>query len=624
MRRSVQPLVLVLPLLAPAAFAQSRPTIQVDLDATDAPRKVLRVRLEIPARPGPLTLVYPQWIPGEHGPSGPLANFVDVRLEAGGVAIPWRRAPEDMFALSTTVPAGADRVTLSAQFLVPVAAGNFTAGPSATDELAILSWNQLVMVPARTSGDQITISATLSLPAGWSHATALAVSAEGGGKVNFAPVSLTTLVDSPTLIGRHLATYEISERHGAAHRISIVADSAAALAPAAEFAPRLAALVDETLAAFGARHYASYRWLLALSDHVAHFGLEHHESSDNRREERALVEEFRHPSVAGLLAHEYVHSWNGKHRRPAVMLSPDYQKPMHGELLWIYEGLTQYWATVLPARAGFWTPEYARERLAQIAGNLDRQTGRGWRPLGDTADAAQMLFGSPQEWQAARRGTDFYDESVLVWLEADSILRQKTAGRVSLDDFAKRFVGGQDSPPSVAPYTLADVVSILNALAPHDWAAFFDQRIRQVQTRPPLAGLEANGWRLVYNDTPNSVIADGDKRFKGRDLRFSLGLRLDKDGKVLDTRPDGPAFLAGIVPGAKILAVGGRVYSSEHLDDALRGSGAGTVEFVIQSGDEVKTVRAELPDRGHSPHLEPIDGRPDGLTELLAPRTRRR
>ena len=381
-------------------------------------------------------------------------------------------------------------------------------------------------------------------------------------------------------------------------------------------------MIAEAGALFGGRPYAAYRWLVTLSDHVAHFGLEHHESSDNRMPEDTLSEEHLQRGLAGLLAHEYVHTWNGKHRRPKAMLSPDYQQPMQGELLWVYEGLTQYLGLVLPPRSGLWTPEYYRERLAAIAAAADHQSGRAWRPLADTAVSAQILFGSPSEWGSWRRGTDFYDESVLVWLDADMTIRRLTNGQRSLDDLCRRFHGGTTGRPGVRPYDLDELVAALNEVAPHDWRRFFEERVYSVTPRAPLGGIEASGWRLVYDDVPNQSIEDREKRGKLEDWTATLGVQVDDEGTIRDVIPGLPAAKAGLAPGMKVVAVAGRAWDEGVIAEALlaaKGSRS-PIEVVAENVGFARTYRVEHAGGPRYPHLERDPSKPDLLEKVVAPR----
>jgi predicted metalloprotease with PDZ domain len=608
----------ILLVLAASASAQTEP-ISLSLDASQVGQRILHVSSEIPVAPGPVTLLYPKWIPGEHGPTGPLVNFVDLHLSAGGKEITWERDPLEMYALRVVIPAGVTRLSTQADFLFPGEGGNFSSGPGATNSLAVLSWNNVALYPQGTSGDVLRIAPTLRLPAGWSYATSLVKQGEEGGVVRFTPVSLATLVDSPVLIGEHLVDLDLGTHEGASHHLVITADRAADLASAKELTAPMQRLVDETLALFGAHHYNSYRWLLTLSDHVEHFGLEHHESSDDRLDEETLLKEESRRGLAGLLAHEFVHSWNGKYRRPEGLLSPDFLKPMNGSLLWVYEGLTEHLGYLLPARAGLWTPEYYREELAATAAGLDAETGRNWRPLGDTAVAAQMLYGTPSDGRARRRGVDFYEESIFLWLDVDTLLRERSKGKVTLDDFCHRFHGGKSSGPAVVPYTRDDVVKTLNDLVPYDWNSVFAERVDRVAPRLGMSGVERAGWRLVYNDKKNPAIEDGEARNESRDWRFSLGFAVSKESVIADVLPDSPAGRAGLVVGAKLVGIGGHVYTPRAVDAVLAETkgGGGPIDVVIADGDALRTLRLDYHDGPRYPHLERIDGRADMLSDIL-------
>jgi predicted metalloprotease with PDZ domain len=618
--RPVLAFLAVLVSLAPAvAVAAENVPITLALDASRVTQRLLHVSSEIPVAPGPLTLLYPKWIPGEHGPTGPLVNLVDLHLSANGRELAWERDAVEMYALHLVIPAGTTRLVTEADFLFPGEGGNFSSGPGATDALAVISWNTVALYPMGTSGDALRIAPSLRLPTGWSYATALVKQGEEGGAVRFAPVSLTTLVDSPVLTGAHLVDLDLGVHDGAPHHLAIAADRAADLAGAGDLTAPMSRLVAETLALFGAHHYGSYRWLLSLSDHIEHFGLEHHEASDDRVDEETLVKEESKRTLPGLLAHEFVHSWNGKYRRPEGLLSPDFQRPMRGALLWVYEGLTEHLGLLLPTRAALWTPDYYREQIAGIAASLDTRTGRNWRPLGDTAVAAQILYGTPSDGRAQRRSTDFYEESIFLWLDVDTLLREKSQGRVTLDDFCHRFHGGANSGPELRPYTREDVVKTLNDLVPFDWQGLFAERVDRVAPRLPMSGVERAGWKLVYNDKPNAAMADDEARRENHDWRFSLGFSVNKKDDVTEVLPDSPAGRAGIVAGVKLLGVGGHVYTARAVEAALAETkgGSAPLEVVVADGDALRTYRLDYHDGPRFPHLERIEGRPDGLADIL-------
>ena len=599
-------------LLILAGSAAAAPAMRVAVDASEAPRHLLHTRLIIPARPGPLTLVYPKWIPGEHAPSGPLSGMAGLRITARGQALPWRRDAEDMFAFHVEVPAGASELEVSFDH-TQAPGGNFSASGSASAQLAVVSWNQVVLYPKGARPGELAVSASLTPPAGWKHASALP-EVRGAARIDFAPASLETLVDSPVLLGQNLRTVAL----GGAHFLHVAADSTAALGFGDDIVERYRRLVAEAHALFGAHHYRAYHFLLSLSEYVAHFGHEHHESSDNRQRERVFLDDALRVTGAGLLPHEYVHSWNGKFRRPAGLATPDFQAPMKGDLLWIYEGLTQYLGEVLTARSGLRSIEQEREAIALTAAALDVAPGRTWRPLADTAVAAQILYGGPSEWRSWRRGVDFYPESELIWLEADALIRGKSGGQRSLDDFCRAFHGKTSGPPAVEPYTLDDVVGALNAVAANDWGAFFRARIDAPTKRAPLGGLEAAGWRLVYQETPTGFFKQGEQAAKVVNLSFSLGLLLKDDGTVLDAIPGAPAARAGVAPGMKVIAVNGRRFNPDVVKDAVRATKQrADLELLVENGEYFRAYRLGYRGGARYPMLERIAGKGDVLGEIL-------
>jgi predicted metalloprotease with PDZ domain len=607
------------------------PPIRIAVDLREAPRRIFHARLQIPAAPGSLTLVYPKWIPGEHMPSGPIADLVGLKFFAGGKPLTWRRDDVDMYAFHLEVPAGADSVEAHLDYLSPVRSSGYSGGASATAELAVLNWNLVLLYPQGYKTDDLTFAASLRLPDGWKFGTALPVASESSGEIEFQQVSLTTLVDSPVISGTYFHAVALTPGETSAHRLNLAGDSAAAVAISPELVAHFKQLTAEAGALFGARHYRHYDFLLALSDHVRPSGLEHHESSDNRARARALLDPDIYMQFAGLLPHEFVHSWNGKYRRPAGLATPDYQQPMRGDLLWVYEGLTQYLGDILTARSGLRTPEAYREHLAWVGAYLDHWPGRTWRPLEDTAVAAQILYGRPSAWGSWRRGADFYDESLLIWLEADALIRQQTQGRRSMDDFCRRFHGGASGAPAVVTYTFDDVVAAMNEVAAYDWRSFLRARLNSTGPRAPLGGLEASGWRLVYTDAMNQYLRSVEKASEQTDLRFSIGLILrheentNEDGTILDVIPGTPAALAGIGPDMKLIAVNGRRWSPAILREAVRAAKgtSASIDLLVENVGSYKTYRLDYHDGERYPHLVRDASRPDLLEQIIHPRATR-
>jgi predicted metalloprotease with PDZ domain len=608
--------------LAAAAHAAD---MTIHLDARDVARKRIHTTMELAVKPGPVTLAFPQWMPGEHGPTGPLESMIGLTIQANGKALSWQRDPLDMYAINVTVPRGATHLEIALESGLAVGGSGFSAAPTSSEELAVLPWNEFVLFPKGEDADKISTLASVVPPADWSIACALDMNPAAGGGYAFEGASLARLIDSPVQIGRYAVRVDLTgsePRPDIKHSISIMADSAAAAIPPAHFAEGYSRLVAESGALFGSRMYRHYTWLLSLSDHVAHFGLEHHESSDNRREENALSDPAMHISVARLLGHEYVHSWNGKYRRPLGLLSPDYQKPMDGSLLWVYEGMTQFWGFVLPTRAGLITPPNFRELLAANAGDLDIEPGARWRPLADTAVAAQNLFNAPDAFASSRRDTDFYDASVYLWLDVDAELRARTDGRATLDDFVKRFYAGASGAPQLKSYVEKDLYDALAALAPGDWRAVIHRHLDATGTNAMLAAIERSGWKLIYTPVMNSWTEHLQKRQKSVEREWSIGLRLDKDAKIVDAIDDRAAARAGAGPGMTVIAVNGKKFSTEVLDAAILEAQAThkPIALLVLNNDYYRTLSVEYFDGPRYPHFARLEGRPDILSQVLASR----
>ena len=605
------------------SLAFSGPTISIAVDATEAPRKILHAKLRIPATPGTLTLYYPKWIPGEHAPDGPVVDLAGLNFFASGKPLKWRRDLLDGWTIHVEVPNGENEVLADLDYLEPATLmGGFSAGSSATEKLLILSWNQVLLYPKGWKSDDLTYSASLRIPDGWKYATSLPVSNANGSDLHFAPVSLTMLVDSPVLTAQYLKAVPLNPGQAPPAELDAAADSAAALEPPQEVWDRYRNLVNQAGALFGAQHYRDYHFLYTLSDHVAHFGLEHHESDDSRVEERGLVDETQRKLNAGLLPHEYVHSWNGKYRRPADLATPDYQQPMQTDLLWVYEGLTEYLGNILTARSALWTPEQYRDYLAGVAAGLDHLPGRTWRNLQDTADAAPQLYFAPHPWYSWRRSTDFYEEDNFTWLWADVIIRQQTKGAKSLDDFCKLFHGAPGGTPALKTYTFDDIVKALHQVAPYDWAGFWTERLTNHGPGAPLHGVEESGWKLVYQETPTDYFRSSEHDAGQIDERFTLGLQLREDGGIIDTVEGMMAAKAGIGPGMRVVAVNGRRFSSEVLHDAIKAAKGGhdPIELMVENTDYFRTFKLDYHDGEQYPRLVRDESKPDLLTEILKAR----
>jgi predicted metalloprotease with PDZ domain len=602
----------------PSAFTQ---TLKVEVDLTDAPRNFFHSRVTIPASAGAMTVVYPKWIPGNHRPSGPIANLTGLHFTANGQEIAWQRDPVEMYSFHFVVPAGAREV--EARFDVTTTDSAGAGGNAASSNLLDLNWNQVVLYPANVASDAVQCLPLVHLPSGWKFGTALRVNHAAGSDVEFQQVSLTTLVDSPLIAGVNYREVELTNgSDGPRHTIDMVADSPADLAMTPADLAAYRKLVAETGALFGARHYGQYHFLLTLTDIAGNHGVEHHESSDNSAGERMLVDPNVHMFEAALLPHEFAHSWNGKYRRPAGLATRNYQDPMIGDLLWVYEGLTEYLGDVLTARSGLWTPDQYRDALALTATSMEAHVGRTWRPLEDTAVSVQTLRMLGGQWQDWRRGLDYYPEGELIWLDVDTTIRQLTNNQRSMDDFCKRFHGGESGPPRVVSYTFDDVVRTLNDVAPYDWATFLNDRVKKTAAHAPIGGIERGGWQLVYDDKPNQYLSALEGKFKFQNLDASLGIILDKDGRIIDAAPGSPAFHAGLGPGMTIIAINGHRFAPRVLTDALRAAHDShqPIEAIAENGQFFKTYSIPYFDGPRNPHLRRVDAKPDLLSDILKPR----
>jgi predicted metalloprotease with PDZ domain len=602
--------------------------LTVRIDAREVARRHLETHETLAVKPGPLVLVYPKWIPSEHAPDGPLDTIIGLEITANGQRLVWHRDPYEMYALSITVPRGVDHLDIALESGLPAEGGDFGDSPDSTARLAVIRWNEFVLLPKGRDAATITAQGSVQIPAGWSASCALDSHAQEGGVLELETVSLAQLIDSPFQMGQFIHRVELpgSQPHpDIRHVISIAADTPEATEVPADFAQKYGRLTAEAGALFTSRHYRHYTWLLTLSDHIGTFGEEHHESSDDRAPEAMLKDDGSRELVSGLLGHEYVHSWNGKYRRPQGLLSPDYLKPMDGSLLWVYEGLTEFWGDVLPARAGFIKPEAYRDLIAMDAGHFDISTGDRWRPLADTAVAAQRLYHSSSAWSSARRGTDFYAASEFLWLDVDSQLRSRSGGKATIDDFTRRFFAGDsDGKPEVKPYMESDIYTALSAIAPADWRGIIRKHLDVPDPSALLEAIRHTGWQLSYSNEKNTYAEQLEKLRKATDRQWSIGLRLNEKGVITDVIEKRAAALAGASPGMTLVAVNGKKYTPDVLDAAIATAHTTRqpIELLIENDDYYRTLSVSYFDGPRYPHLTRLEGVPDTLSEVLKPRVK--
>jgi len=597
--------------------------INISVDASQVSQRILHAKLTIPVHPGPLTLFYPKWLPADHSPDGPIWNVAGVKFFAGSNEIPWQQDLVDMYAFNLTVPAGVGSIDAALDFLISAPRPWIDFSASGAANLFVLMWNQVLLYPKGWAAADLIFHPSLTLPKGWKFSTSLPISNQSGEMISFAPVALDLLVDSPVQAGEFMRVFALNAGGNPPQELDVVSDDAWALDVPPELIEGYKRLVAEASALYQSHHFRDYHFLLTLSDNIMGLGQEHHESSDDRVRQRTLVDPNARLHEAGLFPHEFSHSWNGQYRRPTGLATPDFQQPMKGDLLWIYEGLTEYLGTMLTARSGLMTPAQSRDRIALVASDLEHRAGRRWRSLQNTANAAQILYFSVQEWSSYRRGTDFYPEAVLIWLEVDTSIRRLSGDRKSMNDFCRIFYGGPDGQPIIKTYDLDDVISTLNGLASSDWGLFFRTRLDSTRPGAPLGGIEGAGWRLIYNNQPNEILSAEEEVSESGDFTSSIGLRVKRDGSVLDVIPGMAAFESGISPYGKILSVNGRVFSVDELRRAIQDSNVNPARIKVEVANAGKVESHEISYQGgiRFPHLERVNGAPDYLDEILKPLT---
>ncbi len=593
--------------------------IQLSIDASDTPRGVFRVTETIPVAAGTreLTLLFPRWLPGNHGPSGPLSELVGISFEAGGQKLVWKRDPVEVNAFHITVPAGTSAVVARFIHTSPLQASEGRI--SVTPAMLNLQWEKMSLYPAGHYVRQIRVKPVVKLPAGWTAATALDGVVQTGSSWTWGETSYETLVDSPIFAGANFRKWDLGQRV----TLNVVADKPAQLAATPEQIGAYRSLVSEAHLAFGANHFDHYDFLLAVSDKIGGIGLEHHRSSENQLEPDSFTAWDKNEFDRGLLPHEYGHSWSGKFRRPARLWTPDYRQPMQGDLLWAYEGQDQFWGLVLAARSGLQSKDMVLAQLATYAGNYSVQPGRQWRSVEDTGNDPVFAARKPKPFASLARGEDYYTEGALIWLEADQLIRSRTGGKKSIDDFTKLFFGMRAGDWGELTFELPDVAATLNAVTAYDWQNFLETRINQPAQPAPLAGIVAGGYRLIWKDEPNPYDKARMTDAKNTSLTYSIGLTIDKDAKVVATQWDSPAFNAGVVNGAKILAVNGATYDADTIKAAITAAKTGApLVLLVQRGDRFDSYPIDYRGGLRWPWLErAAPGKaPTGLDLLLSPR----
>lgn len=622
------------PLPAPIPAPLERPyegTVSLSVDLTNVDDRVLNVRETIPVKSGSITLLYPQWLPGEHSPSNPVGNLAGLTVTANGKSIPWVRDRVNMWAFHIDVPKGATALELTFQYLAPLKPEEGRI----SNKIADLTWNSVLLYPAGYFARCIQFAAELRLPEGWKFATSLDVKSQDGNLVRFKDTPLNTLVDSPLYAGVNYKRVDLSMGPDNPVYLDVFADKPAQLEITPEELQYHRNLVIQAHKLFNSHHYDHYDFLFSLSDSVGVKGLEHHQSSEDGTRADYFTDWAAGDSGRALLPHEYVHSWNGKFRRPADLWTANFNVPMQNDLLWVYEGLTDYYGNVLTARSGMRTTEQARDVIARIAASFEMSLGRTWRSLEDTTNQAVIWTydTTPETWPSWQRSYDYYPESDLIWLDADTKIRELSNGQKSLDDFARLFFGIDNGSYTTVTYNLEELVKALNTVQPYDWAGFFHTRVYQVEPQVPEDGITRGGYRLMYNDIEPEWMKHMDKS-RGTSFSTSLGFAVkggggEKDdddggsmkGSITGVWWDSPAFKAGITTEMQLKAVNDESFSIANLREAILAAENSnkSIKLLMKSGKEFITLNVDYHGGLRYPHLERVDSTPDRLDAILAP-----
>jgi predicted metalloprotease with PDZ domain len=618
--RAVLAAVLATAFSAQAASDQPYPgTIVLKVDATNTAQQIFRVRESIPAKAGKLTLLYPQWIPGNHGPSGALNQFAGLKVSANGQPVEWTRDPVNVYAFHVTVPKGASSVDVEFEYLSPVEANQ--GRTTMTNDILGVQWQSVALYPAGYASNKITVQPNLTVPAGWQFGSALEQQTRTGDQIAFKPIDLETLVDSPLFAGRYFRRIDLDPGAKIPVHLNVVADSAEQLDATPEQIAPHRELIQQAYKLFNSQHYKHYDFLFAISDEFGGIGREHHQSSENGVKLGYFAEWKKYEARRELLPHEFTHSWNGKFRRPAGQAVADFNTPLQNELLWVYEGQTQYWGAVLAARSGLIKPEHTRDLIAATAARYDNVKGRDWRAVQDTVNDPIINARRPQGWNNWQRAEDYYSEGELIWLDADTKIRELSGDKKSLNDFAKTFFGVDDGVNVAKPYTFDDVVKALNAVQPYEWAKFLRTRLDGHGPGAPLDGLTRAGWKLAYSDKPTEFLKAQEDLSKSANFQYSLGFSVGADGKLEAFQWDGVGFKAGLSGGTTLLAVNGRAYKAELLRAAVTAAkdGKEPINLLVKKGNLYQTVSLDYHGGLKYPRLERIEGTPDRLEAILQP-----
>ena len=611
------------PLPPPIAAPVDAPyvgTITLSVDASNVNDRIFTVHETIPVKGKEVTLLYPVWIPGTHSPSNPVIQMAGLVITANGNTVPWVRDRVQMSAFHVELPAGVNSLEATFQFLPQLDPKRSRI----SDTFADLTWQSVLLYPAGYFSRDITFSPTLKLPDGWKFACALETKSQQGSTVTFKDTTLNTLIDSPLYAGSYFKRVDLSSGPDNQVFFDIFADKASDMEITPEELQFHKNLVVQAQKLFNSHHYDHYDFLFSVSDVVSGKGLEHHQSSEDGTRANYFTDWLAGVQGRALLPHEYTHSWNGKFRRPADLWTPNFNVPMQNDLLWVYEGLTDYYGNVLTARSGLRTIEQARDEIAMTAASFEVAEGRTWRSLDDTTNQPIIsTHGAAQEtWPSWQRGYDYYPESDLIWLDADTKIRELSAGKKSLDDFSRAFYGINNGSYVTVTYTFDDLVKALNAVQPFDWRGFFQTRVYDVAPKVPLNGITQGGYKLVYNDDQPDWLKHGTGD-PNRTTVFatSLGFSVRNDGNIGDVWWNSLAFKAGITPDMQIQAVNDQKFSPDKLKDAVLTAEKGSepIKLLLKRGDQFRTISLDYHGGMRYPHLQRVEGTENRLDAVLAP-----
>ncbi|MGA3055251.1 MAG: peptidase M61 [Candidatus Korobacteraceae bacterium] len=612
-----QPVPLPPPITAPADTSHPG-TIALSVDITNITDRVLNVHETVPVKGREITLLYPEWLPGTHSPSNPVENMAGLVVTANGKRVEWVRDRVNMYAFHIQVPQGVTRLEINFQYLAPLDPKRGRISSNFAD----VTWNSVLLYPAGYFSRRILFDPAVRLPEGWKFATALELGSQDGNLIHFKPAPLNTLVDSPLYAGVNYKRVDLSTGADNQVFLDLFADKPADLEITPEELQYHKNLVIEAQKLFNSHHYDHYDFLFSLSDTVGGEGLEHHQSSEDGTRANYFTDWAAGVGGRALLPHEYTHSWNGKFRRPADLWTPNFNVPMQNDLLWVYEGLTDYYGNVLTARSGMRTAEQARDVIAQIAASFDSSPGRSWRPLVDTTNQPIIWsHGADREtWPSWQRSFDYYPESDLIWLDADTKIRELSGGSKSLDDFARLFFGIDNGSYITRTYTFDDLVAALNKVQPFDWAGFLRARVYDLAPQTPENGITQGGYRLVYNDDQPEWLKHQDSS-RGTSFATSLGFSVGKDNGLENVWWDSLAFKAGITPDMHLEAVNDQKFTVAGLREAILAAEKSKqpLKLLLKRGDEFVTVTLDYHGGLRYPHLERVEGTPGRLDAIFAP-----